>query len=71
MEDSSDKNLSKYSTNSQKHKMTFKIQVYCNFTTGATEVLHDTEILTEVEHCHDPGEAIPLDSIISWLLFLL
>merc|ERR1711962_152871 len=30
-------------------------QVYCNFTTGATEVLHDTEILTEVVHCHDPG----------------
>ena len=37
-------------------KITFKIQVYCNFTTGATEVLHDTEVLTEVEHCHDPGE---------------
>ena len=36
--------------------MNFKIQVYCNFTTGATEVLHDTEVLIEVEHCHDPGE---------------
>jgi len=30
-------------------------QVHCNFTTGATEVLHDTEKLTDVEHCHDPG----------------
>merc|ERR1711936_268602 len=30
-------------------------QVYCNFKTGATEVMHDTEDLTEVEHCHDPG----------------
>merc|ERR1711934_1064177 len=30
-------------------------QVYCNFNTGATEVMHDTEVLTDVEHCHDPG----------------
>jgi len=30
-------------------------EVYCNFTTGATEVLHDSENETEVEHCHDPG----------------
>jgi len=30
-------------------------QVFCNFTSGATEVLHDTDYLTEVEHCHDPG----------------
>jgi len=30
-------------------------QVYCNFKTGATEVMHDTEVLTDVEHCHDPG----------------
>jgi len=30
-------------------------QVYCNFTTGATEVMHNTEVLTEVDHCHDPG----------------
>merc|ERR1711971_1107059 len=30
-------------------------QVHCNFTTGATEVMHDTEKLTDVEHCHDPG----------------
>jgi len=30
-------------------------QVYCNFKTGATEVMHDTEDLTDVEHCHDPG----------------
>jgi len=30
-------------------------QVHCNFTTGATEVMHDTEKLTNVEHCHDPG----------------
>ena len=31
-------------------------QVFCNFTSGSTEVLHDTETLTEVEHCHDPGK---------------
>ena len=31
------------------------IQVLCNFTSGATEVLHDTTTLTEVEHCHEPG----------------
>merc|ERR1719341_23125 len=30
-------------------------QVYCNFTTGATEVMHDTEKLSDVVHCHDPG----------------
>ena len=30
-------------------------QVFCNFTSGSTEVLHDSETLTEVEHCHDPG----------------
>merc|ERR1712037_793422 len=30
-------------------------QVHCNFKTGATEVMHDTEDLTDVEHCHDPG----------------
>merc|ERR1719264_1958602 len=30
-------------------------QVHCNFTTGATEVMHDTEKLSSVEHCHDPG----------------
>ena len=42
----------------KKNFITFKIKVYCNFTTGATEVLHDTEVLTEVEHCHDPGEGI-------------
>jgi len=30
-------------------------QVYCNFNTGATEVMHDTEVLTDVLHCHDPG----------------
>jgi len=30
-------------------------QVHCDFTTGATEVMHDTEKLTDVEHCHDPG----------------
>ena len=22
---------------------------------GSTEILHDLEMLTEVEHCHDPG----------------
>ena len=31
-------------------------QVYCNFETGATEVIHDSENLTVVEHCHDPGK---------------
>jgi len=31
------------------------IQVLCNFTSGATEVLHDTTTLTEVGHCHEPG----------------
>ena len=30
-------------------------QVFCNFETGATEVLHDSENLTVVDHCHDPG----------------
>ena len=30
-------------------------QVFCNFTAGSTEILHDSETLTEVEHCHDPG----------------
>ena len=30
-------------------------QVFCNFETGATEVLHDSENLTVVNHCHDPG----------------
>jgi len=30
-------------------------QVYCNFSTGATELMHNTEKMFEVEHCHDPG----------------
>jgi len=30
-------------------------QVYCNFSTGATEVMHDSESENEVGHCHDPG----------------
>merc|ERR1712126_453467 len=30
-------------------------EVFCNFTSGSTEILHDSEMLTEVEHCHDPG----------------
>jgi len=29
--------------------------VFCNFTEGTTELYHNTESLTEVEHCHDPG----------------
>ena len=33
-------------------------QVYCNFDTGATEVLHDSENLTVVDHCHDPGNKL-------------
>jgi len=41
-------------------------QVFCNFTSGSTEILHDTENATEVEHCHDPGcfekEIIYLDA---------
>ena len=32
-------------------------QVYCNFETGATEVLHDSENLTVVDHCHEPGKS--------------
>merc|ERR1712142_980762 len=31
------------------------IQVLCNFTSGATEILHDTTTLTDVGHCNDPG----------------
>ena len=31
------------------------IQVLCNFTSGATEVIHDTTTLTDVGHCNDPG----------------
>merc|ERR1711892_1464367 len=30
-------------------------QVYCNFSTGATELMHNTEKMFEVEQCHDPG----------------
>ena len=30
-------------------------QVFCNFTTGATEVLHDAGNLTPVDHCRGPG----------------
>merc|ERR1712235_188839 len=30
-------------------------KVFCNFTAGTTEIYHNTEILTEVDHCHDPG----------------
>jgi len=30
-------------------------QVFCNFTAGTTEIYHDTEGTTEVDHCHDPG----------------
>ena len=33
-------------------------QVYCNFDTGATEVLHDSENLTVIDHCHDPGNKL-------------
>lgn len=54
-------------------------QVFCNFTTGATEVLHDAGNLTPVEHCHDPGcyekevtyidgattDEVPLSQIVS------
>ena len=35
--------------------------MHCDFTTGATEVMHDTEKLTDVEHCHDPGLTIVFD----------
>jgi len=31
------------------------IQVLCNFTSGSTEILHDSAKLTQVEHCHDAG----------------
>merc|ERR1719282_2142628 len=30
-------------------------KVFCNFTSGSTEVYHDSEDLIDVEHCHDPG----------------
>merc|ERR1719342_1643682 len=30
-------------------------KVFCNFTAGSTEIYHDTEEKTKVEHCHDPG----------------
>jgi len=30
-------------------------QVFCDFSTGATEVMHNSEDETEVEHCHDAG----------------
>ena len=33
-------------------------QVYCNFDTGATEILHDSENLTVIDHCHDPGNKL-------------
>ena len=35
-----------------------KLQVYCNFTTGATEVMHNTEVLTGVDHCREPGAVL-------------
>ena len=32
--------------------------VRCNFSSGATEVLHNAGNLTQVEHCHDPGKRV-------------
>jgi len=29
--------------------------VFCNFTSGATEIYHNSESVVQVEHCHDPG----------------
>ena len=29
--------------------------MYANANIGFTEILHDSETLTDVEHCHDPG----------------
>ena len=31
-------------------------QVLCNFTTGSTEILHDTGKLSTIEPCQAPGE---------------
>jgi hypothetical protein len=31
------------------------ITVYCNFNTGATEVIHDSESMLKVEHCGEVG----------------
>jgi len=30
-------------------------KVFCNFTSGSTEIYHDTEDTTTIEKCHDPG----------------
>ena len=32
--------------------------VRCNFSSGATEVLHNAGTLSPVEHCHDPGKRV-------------
>lgn len=29
--------------------------VFCNFTQGSTEIYNDMEMMTVVEHCHEPG----------------
>ena len=31
------------------------IYVYCNMATGSTEILHDSELKTDVGNCADPG----------------
>ncbi len=31
------------------------IYVYCNMATGSTEILHDTELKTDLGHCANPG----------------
>ena len=38
-------------------------QVFCNFDEGTTEVMHDSETVTEVQHCHDPGDIVVLYNI--------
>ena len=45
-----------------KYCLYIQFQVYCNFKTGATEVMHDTEVLTDVLHCHDPGVTLATNS---------
>ena len=58
-------------------------RVFCNFTAGllrtisiliffsflgSTEILHDMENITEVDHCHDPGRIICLSKFSTIIL---
>ena len=44
-------------------------QVFCNFETGSTEILHDSENLTVVDHCHEPGKRNVAKLLFSQLYF--